>query len=95
MCAPGMAHDLWGESPRTTCQEEGLVKDKGVAARRGPKEVRSKALTRRTEIASEARMLDKAARHAKVRTESIRCKCGGYKCESRESYSPVVACPVG
>lgn len=59
---------LGGGSPLTTIQEEGLAKDKGVAARRGLKEVRSKALTRRTEIASEARMLDKAARHVKVQT---------------------------
>jgi len=50
-CAPGMAHDLWGESPLYTYQEEVLAEDKGVAARRGLKEVESKALTRRTEIA--------------------------------------------
>ena len=59
---------LGGESPLTTFQEEGLAKDKGVAARRGLKEVRSKAQTRRTEIASEARMLDEAARHVEVQT---------------------------
>ncbi len=63
-----MAHDLRGVSPRTTYQEEGLAKDKGVAVRRGLKEVCSKARTRRTEIASEARMLDKTARHVKVQT---------------------------
>lgn len=50
-CAPGMAHDLWGESPLYTYQEEVLAEDKGVVARRGLKEVESKALTRRTEIA--------------------------------------------
>jgi len=66
-CAPGMAHDLRGESPPTTYQEEGLAKDKGVVVRRGPKEVCSKALTRRTGNAYEARMLDEAARHVEVR----------------------------
>jgi hypothetical protein len=50
-CAPGMAHDLWGESPLYTYQEEVLAEDKGVVARRGLREVESKALTRRTEIA--------------------------------------------
>ena len=35
-CAPGMAHDLWGESPLYTYQEEVLAEDKGVVARRGP-----------------------------------------------------------
>ena len=50
-CAPGMAHDLWGESPLYTYQEEVLAEDKGVVVRRGLKEVESKALTRRTEIA--------------------------------------------
>ena len=50
-CAPGMAHDLWGESPLYTYQEEVLAEDKGVVARRGLKEVESKALTRRIEIA--------------------------------------------
>lgn len=43
---------LGGENPLTTFQEEGLAKDKGVAVRRGLKEVRSQARTRRTEIAS-------------------------------------------
>jgi hypothetical protein len=43
-CAPGMAHDLQGESPLTPFQEEGLAKDKGVVARRGLKEIWSKAL---------------------------------------------------
>ena len=56
-----MAHDLQGESPLTTCQEEGLVKDNGVVARRGRKEVWNKARTRRTETAYEARRLDQAA----------------------------------
>ena len=50
-CAPGMAHDLWGASPLYTYQEEVLAEDKGVVVRRGLKEVGSKALTRRTEIA--------------------------------------------
>ena len=63
-----MAHDLRGESPPTTYQEEGLAKDKGVVVRRGLKEVCSKALTRRTGNAYEARMLDKTSRHVKVQT---------------------------
>jgi len=79
MCAPGMAHDLRGESPPTTYQEEGLVKDNGVVARRGRKEVWNKTLTRRTEIAYEAQALDEAARHVKVQSLNGRrlCKCGG------------------
>ena len=48
VCARGMAHDLWGESPLYTNQEEVLGKDKGVVVRRGLKEVRSKVPTRRT-----------------------------------------------
>jgi hypothetical protein len=67
MCARHGAR-LGGENPLTTFQEEGLAKDKGVAVRRGLKEVRSQARTRRTEITSEARMLDKAARHVEVQT---------------------------
>jgi len=46
-----MAHDLRGESPLYTYQEEVLAEDKGVVARRGLKEVESKALARRTETA--------------------------------------------
>ena len=65
--------------PLTTCQEEGLVKDNGVVARRGRKEVWNKTLTRRTEIAYEAQALDEAARHVKVQSLNGRrlCKCGG------------------
>jgi len=37
--------------PCTPNQEEVLAEDKGVVVRRGLKEVESKALTRRTEIA--------------------------------------------
>lgn len=80
MCAPGMAHDLQGESPcLTTCQEEGLVKDNGVVARRGRKEVWNKTRTRRTETAYEAQALDKAARHVNVQSLNGRrlCKCSG------------------
>jgi len=43
-----MAHDLQGESPLTTCQEEGLVKDNGVVARRGRKEVQRESTGRCT-----------------------------------------------
>ena len=75
-----MAHDLQGESPcSTTCQEEGLVKDNGVAARRGRKEVWNKTWTRRTETAYEAQAPDEAARHVNVQSLNgmRRCKCGG------------------
>jgi len=55
------------------------VKDNGVVARRGRKEVWNKTLTRRTEIAYEAQALDEAARHVKVQSLNGRrlCKCGG------------------
>ena len=45
MCVSGMAHHLWGESPLHACQKEVLEKDKGVAARRGLKEVWNKPWT--------------------------------------------------
>ena len=78
-CAPGMAHDLWGGSPLYTCQEEVRAKDKGVVMRRGLKEVRSKALARRTETAYEAYLSDENARQFEVRTLTRRQvrKCGG------------------
>ena len=65
--------------PLTTCQEEGLVKDNGVAARRGRKEVWNKTRTLRTETAYEAQALDEAARHVNVQSLNgrRRCKCGG------------------
>jgi len=43
-----------------------LAKGKGVAARRGLKEARSKALARRTGTAYEAAVPDKVARHTEV-----------------------------
>jgi len=83
-----MAHDLWGESPLYTYQEEVLAEDKGVVVRRGLKEVGSRALARRTETACEACRLDESALQLKVRYLSGKPlrKCGGYKRESRVSY---------
>ena len=65
--------------PLTTCQEEGLVKDNGVAARWGRKDVWNKTRTRRTGTAYEAQALDEAARHVNVQSLNGRrlCKCGG------------------
>jgi len=63
-----MAHDLSGESPVTTRQEEGLAESNGVVARRGREEAGSKALARRTGSASEAIRLDEVARHTKVQS---------------------------
>lgn len=55
------------------------MKDNGVVARRGRKEVWNKTRTRRTETAYEAQALDKAARHVNVQSLNGRrlCKCSG------------------
>ena len=79
---------LEGESPLHTRQGEVLAKGKGVVARRGLKEARSKALARRTETAYEAQLLDEKSRLFKVQYlyEKQWRKCGGHKRESSVSY---------
>ena len=57
---------LEGESPLHTRQGEVLAKGKGVVARRGLKEARSKTLARRTGTAYEAQLPDERSRFLKV-----------------------------
>jgi len=66
------------------------------AARRNPKEAAGKALTRRTETAYEAAMLDERAIILKVRYLYGKhgSRCGGYKREGRCALPGEICPPV-
>ena len=85
---------LEGESPLHTRQGEVLAKGKGVVARRGLKEARSKALARRTETAYEAFMLDEKTHIFKVRYLYGKHGriCGGHKREGECALPGEVSC---